>query len=154
MLHPPNNLVELPPFYCDQRPCGMRLTTHEVISALWANNGNVTLAAGQLRIGPDRLRRIVHRFPEIKEAWIEIREQLLDQAERNVREALDDSGDRKRQLGMAKFILGSARGRNRGWGAAPITAGPNKERSHSAAPNRGGSGFPKLVWVNPEPKGE
>jgi hypothetical protein len=150
VLHPPKCLVKLPALYFDKRPYGMPLSTHEVISALWTNSGNVTLAAEQLRIGSARMRRIVHRFPEVKAAWVEIQEQLLDQAERVVREGLNDRNDPKRRLGMAKFVLNSERGRNRGWGGSVGTAGARRAAEHtvsSGAPNpQGGSEFPRLVW--------
>jgi hypothetical protein len=117
----------------------MELTTDECISALWHAGGNVTKAAELLRIDSARLRRIVHRFPAVKAEWLEIQEQLLDTAERNVREALNDTKNRNRQDRMAKFVLGRS---GREWQPRNTTV--------NASPN----GNLRLVWSDGERVGE
>ena len=131
MLRPPKNLTELPERKYDWRTAGIPLTVHEAIAALWRGNGNITTAAELLCIPASEFRDIVHRIPAIKEQWLEIQEQQLDQAERNLWNQLNSRMGGNRKDGTAQWVLQRA-----GREYTPRNAGVP-------------GGNLKLVWVNP-----
>lgn len=87
-------------------------TDEEVIQALYETGGNINATATLLKLGSKPLRERIRRNPELKEAMLEAREQLLDMAEGHVAREL-----RKKRPNMetVKWYL-TKQGRNRGYG--------------------------------------
>jgi hypothetical protein len=82
----------------------------------------VISAARKLNVPSAALRRLTYFDPEVVGIVLEERELLCDQAERVVREALNDLSDAHRRDVMARFVLSSENARHRGWGPkAPRT---------------------------------
>jgi hypothetical protein len=115
-----------------RRPERVKLDLGEVRTALWAAGGNIGRAAEILMVDGTRLRRFIGMSEYLHGEWCEIREQMLDAAERNVWEALD-SGDPKRMDSMAIFVLNSELGASRGF---------RKPNRRTRPPNR----RLQLVW--------
>lgn len=124
----------------DQRPDALPLDVEECRTALWATRGNITKAAKMLKIPSDRMRRFVKNSPRLSATVEEAQEQLLDMAEDQVAEALEDKEDTVRADNMAKFVLTNLGGR-RGYGskANGITLNP-----------KGDSGSFTISWGNGE----
>lgn len=121
MLVPPNDLEPLWNYGWAERPRGMRLTISEVRTALWLTNGIIGSAARLLCVSRNRLNSFVRTSTLLHSEWVEIREQVLDQAEQVVHEAVYDP-DLKRALPMSQFVL-SGQGAERGWGTCQHSRG-------------------------------
>lgn len=111
----PDDLVALPTMPYSERPLELPLDTEECRTALWMANGNVTEAAKLLKITSIRLRNFVKKSPYLTAEMQEATDRLVDIAESNVREALEDSGDPARRDTMSRFVLSNV-GKARGWG--------------------------------------
>jgi hypothetical protein len=120
MLVPPNDLEPLCDYGWAERPPDVRLTVSEVRTALWLSNGVIGSAARLLSVSRNRLNSFVRTSTLLHSEWVEVREQLLDQAEHVVREAVNDP-DLKRALPMSQFVL-TKLGARRGWGAGRDSA--------------------------------
>lgn len=112
MTQIPENLIPLPTAPYDQRPASMPLDVEECRTAIWRTAGNVTRAAGLLKVPSQRLRTFIKSHDRLKREVEEASEQVLDKAEDVVRDALDDPD---RADAMARFVL-QTKGRSRGWG--------------------------------------
>lgn len=125
MQHFPNDLIPLPTMPYDSRPESLRLDIEECRTALWANNGNISQAATMLKVTSLRLRRFIDQSPRLSAELQESRELLMDLAEQNVAEALQDKEDKVRVDNMSKFVLSNL-GARRGYGpkGAGITISP------------------------------
>lgn len=99
----------------NERPVELPLDVEECRTAIWANSGNVTKAAAMLKISPMRLRRFVAASPRLSAELEEAAEQMLDIAQDNVVEALNDGSDAARRDNMSKFVLKELGGK-RGYG--------------------------------------
>lgn len=111
----PSDLVPLPTAPWDERPAALPLDIEECRTALWLANGNISEAAGVLKVDPSRLRRFVNKSARLIDVMNEASEQLVDKAVRNIAEALDDADDPARRDSMSKFVastLGKGRGFN------------------------------------------
>jgi hypothetical protein len=142
MIITPNNLEPLPDYDWKARPEKVGLTFEEVRTALWTTEGNMAKAAEMLLVRRSRLERFVRMHEYLDDIWYEIREQMLDLAQRNVKEALNDRKDPDRQLRMARFVLSGNAAKERGWGRSVPQNSP---------PNGPQQSFPKLVWSDGEP---
>lgn len=118
----PANLQPLPTMPYDERPVELPLDIEECRTAIWKASGNVTKAAEFLKCPSNRLRNFVRKSQYLSREMEEAREQLVDTAEDNVREALEDEEDKARRDQMSRFVLGSQFARSRGWGGG---AGPS-----------------------------
>lgn len=99
----------------DSRPDALPLDVEECRTALWRCQGNVTKAAQMLKVNPSRLRRFVANSPRLSEEIVEAQDQLLDKAEENVAEALEDVEDKQRRDNMSRFVIQQL-GARRGYG--------------------------------------
>jgi hypothetical protein len=111
----PSDLVPLPTSPWDVRPAEIPLVIEECRTALWKCRGNVSKAAELLRVSSQRLRTFVDKSEYLQRECLEAKEQMLDQAEDNVFEALTDHQDPGRKDSMTRFVLGQL-GQNRGYG--------------------------------------
>jgi len=64
------------------------VTDRRLLTALEANGGLVTLTARQLGITPQAIHRRAARKPKIRQAILEAREAMLDEAEQQLRAAI------------------------------------------------------------------
>ena len=113
----PLDLQPLPTMPYSQRPSELPLDVEECRTAIWYARGNITQAAGILKVSSSRLRNFVTKSDYLSREVSEAAEQLLDRAETIVAEALDDEDDKSRQDQMAKFVLSSSMAKKRGWGS-------------------------------------
>jgi hypothetical protein len=81
------------------------------------DGGNVTKAAGRLKVKPARLRKFIKGSRFLSAEMEEAKEQVLDIAEENVVDALTDAHDPGRRDSMTRYVLGTL-GRTRGYGQA------------------------------------
>lgn len=121
----PDDLVPLPTAPWDERPDSLPLDVEECRTALWICRGNVTEAAGKLKVAPTRLRRLITRSARLTEVMNEAREQLADIAESNIMDALTDDEDYARRDSMSKFVL-TTLGKQRGYTTSTVLAVANK----------------------------
>jgi hypothetical protein len=112
----PIDLQPLPTAPYDERPVSLPLEVEECRTALWRTQGNITEAAKLLKTTSLRLRNFVNKSPYLLAEMQEAKEQLVDKAESNVWDALNDEGDVGRRDTMSRFVLGS-QGKARGWGS-------------------------------------
>lgn len=116
----PNDLVPLPTAPYEERPASLPLDVEECRTALWLERGNIPDSAARLKISASRLRNFVQNSPRLLAEQREAREQLADRAEQIVFEALYDEVDSSRRDSMAKYVLNSTIGKQRGFGAAGV----------------------------------
>lgn len=131
----PLDLIPLPTMPYDERPVALPLDIEECRTAIWRCRGNITKAAVLLKVSPDRLRRFVRKSPRLSAEMEEAQEQLLDIAEDNLAEALEDADTVRKDI-ATKFVLKELGGR-RGYGTGnkSIVLKPGNER-----------GSLKIVW--------
>jgi hypothetical protein len=113
----PDDLVPLPTAPYSERPVSLPLDVEECRTAIWRCRGNVSEAAGLLKVTPGRLRSFVRASPRLSAEVAEAREQLVDIAEDVAYDALTTADDPGRRESMARFVLGSL-GKSRGYGSA------------------------------------
>jgi hypothetical protein len=113
----PNDLIPLPTAPYDERPAEIPLDVEECRTALWRCRGNVSLAAGLLKVPPARLRKFISGSPRLVEEQNEARQMLVDTSEDIAYEALTDPENPSRRDQMARFILTSI-GKGRGYGSS------------------------------------
>ena len=111
----PADLIPLPTMPWDNRPSELPLDIEECRTALWMTRGNITKAAKVMKVPSDRFRRFVRSSPRLSATVEEAQETLLDMAEEQVAEALEDTEDTVRADSMAKFVLTNL-GARRGYG--------------------------------------
>jgi hypothetical protein len=92
------------------------LDQEEVRELLFEFDGNVTKAAKQLHIRPERLRAYVRAIPSLTRAIEETVEQGVDQAIDVLWTALRDENSFQNRFYAAKEFLRSEAGRKRGFG--------------------------------------
>ena len=140
MFYPPKDLTAMENYGWVRRPERVKLELGEVRTALWAAGGNLGRAAEILMVDGTRLRRFIGMSENLHGEWCEIREQMLDAAERNVWEALY-SGDPKRMDSMAIFVLNSELAAGRELGKSNRRARPLNRKL-------------RIVWSDRERVGE
>jgi hypothetical protein len=86
-----------------------------VVRVLIENHCNVTKAAKALGVPSYDLRRLTYLEPSLIDLVLEEKEQWLDQAEANIREALFDTTDKQRQFSAACFVLNAPFAADRGF---------------------------------------
>ena len=111
----PADLLPLPTQPWDERPDELPLDVEECRTALFDARGNISVAAGILKVAPARLRYFVSKSLRLQREQIEFREQLLDRFESNVWDAME-SEDCVRRDTMTRYV-GSNLAHSRGWGA-------------------------------------
>lgn len=111
----PSDLVALPTMPYSERPSELPLDAEECRTALWMCAGNITEAAKLLKITSIRLRTFVKKSPYLTAEMQEAADRLVDIAEANVLDALEDREDASRRDTMSRFVLTNI-GRSRGWG--------------------------------------
>ena len=116
----PNDLVALPTMPYSERPPELPLDPEECRTAIWMAAGNITQAAKLLKITSIRLRNFVKKSPYLSSEIQEAADRVVDIAEANVLDALQDEQDPSRRDTMSRFVLTNI-GKHRGWG----TGGPN-----------------------------
>jgi hypothetical protein len=106
-----------------------------VVEVLGRHGVNVSEAADELEVASADLRRLLWARPELRDAAVEIEEQRLDLAEKNIYEALRSDDPRRRDAASMFTIRNSARARRRGWittstsvGELSISTGANGPR--------------------------
>jgi len=104
VLNLPNDLAPLRERPWDVRPNEVRLTIDEVRTALWQASGSIDKAAGMLKVEWTRLNRFIRTTECLHAEWVEIVEQRLDAAERNLWESIHSS-ERERRDGTAQWVL-------------------------------------------------
>lgn len=87
-----------------------RFTQQQVIDALEATRGLVTLAAAHLHCAPNTIYAFVDRFPRVRAARDAARERQLDVAEAKLFQSID-----RGELPAITFLLRTL-GRHRGYG--------------------------------------
>ena len=99
-------------------------TDEEVIKALFKTGGNINETAAILKLASvTDLRKRVRKDPVLKEALLEAREQLLDDAEKVIANGLR-KGSQKSKLETAKWYL-PRKGRSRGYGDVTTNVNAN-----------------------------
>jgi hypothetical protein len=86
-----------------------------VVEVLSRHGVNVTEAASELGVASADLRRLLWANPKLTDAAVEIEERRLDQAEKNIYEALRSDDPRRRDAASMFTIRNSHRARKRGW---------------------------------------
>jgi hypothetical protein len=86
-----------------------------VVEVLGRHGLNVTEAADELGVASADLRRLLWARPQLRDAAVEIEEQRLDLAEKNIYEALRSDDPRRRDAASMFTIRNSHRARKRGW---------------------------------------
>lgn len=114
-MHFPSDLIPLPTAPYDQRPDSMPLVIEECRTAIWKAKGNITEAAAILKVTSLRLRKYVAQSPYLTAELEESKDQLLDRAEAQIADALEDTEDKIRADNAAKFVLTNL-GARRGYG--------------------------------------
>lgn len=137
----PSDLVPLPTSPWDVRPAELPLEVEEVRTALWRTRGNVSKAAELVKVSSQRLRTFVDKSEYLQRERDEAKEQMLDQAEDNVYEALTDHQDPGRKDSMTRFVLSQV-GQSRGYGTK--TGGVN------VSTPGGGKGRITITWDDGE----
>ena len=117
------------------------LDQEEVRALLMAHDGNVTKAARELNIDPERLRTYVYAVPSLKRAIEETLAQGVDEAVSVLFTALRDQGSFQNRYYAAKEFLRSDAGRRRGFGPREHAALEIKPNQPSAI---------TLKWLEPE----
>lgn len=112
----PSDLKPLPTAPYDERPESLPLDIEETRTALWRCRGNITKAAGLLKVPSSRLRAFVANSAYLTREQNESREQLKDVAEDILYEALTDTVDAGRRDTMARFVMTNI-GKDRGYGS-------------------------------------
>lgn len=134
-MNQPADLIPLPTMPYDERPISLPLDVEECRTALWRTRGNVTKAAALLKTSSDRLRRFVRSSPRLSAEIEECQEQLLDMAEDNLAEALEDEDTVRKDI-ATKFVLKELGGkRGYGSGGKNIVLQPT-----------GSKGALKIIW--------
>ena len=123
----PNDLVALPTMPYNERPPELPLDVEETRTAIWMANGNVTEAAKLLKVTSIRLRNFIKKSPYLSAEMQEAADRIVDIAESNVLDALNDDQDPSRRDTMSRFVLTNI-GKHRGWG----TGAPNVNVKNSA----------------------
>jgi len=123
----PSDLVALPTMPYNERPVELPLDVEECRTAIWMTAGNITEAAKLLKITSIRLRNFVKKSPYLSAEMAEAADRLVDIAESNVKEALQDELDPSRRDTMSRFVLSNI-GKHRGWG----TGSPNVNVKNTA----------------------
>jgi hypothetical protein len=88
----------------------------EIRELLFAHDGNVTEAAKELGVKPERLRAYVRAMPALTRALDETMDQGVDRAIGVLWAALRDDGSFQNRYYAAKEFLRSEAGRRRGFG--------------------------------------
>jgi hypothetical protein len=88
----------------------------EIRELLFAHDGNVTAAARELGVKPERLRAYVRAMPALTRALDETMDQGVDRAIGVLWAALRDEGSFQNRYYAAKEFLRSEAGRRRGFG--------------------------------------
>jgi hypothetical protein len=114
-----------------------------VVEALSRHSINVTDAARELGVASADLRRLLWAKPYLSDAAVELEEQRLDKAEKNILEALDSDDSRRRDAASFFVLRNSHRARRRGWITSSSSAA---ELSISAGPAR----MITFRWRNPD----
>jgi hypothetical protein len=114
----PSDLQPIPTQPWGERPDSLPLVIEEVRTALWLESGSIPKAAIRLKVAPSRLRRFINNSPRLLAEQNEAREQLVDKAEENIKDALWDPIDSARRDSMSKYVASSL-GRLRGYGTGP-----------------------------------
>ena len=112
----PDDLVALPTMPYSERPSELPLDVEECRTALWMSSGNVSEAAKLLKTTSIRLRAFVRKSPYLTAEMQEAADRMVDIAEANVLEALQDELDPSRRDTMSRFVLTNI-GKSKGWGA-------------------------------------
>src|SRR5207342_3708218 len=99
-----------------ERPIELPLDTEECRTAIWMAAGNITEAAKVLKVTSIRLRNFVKKSPYLSAEMQEAADRVVDIAEANVLDALQDELDPSRRDTMSRFVLTNI-GKHRGWGA-------------------------------------
>jgi hypothetical protein len=115
----PDNLQPLPIIPADW-PDDLPLDVQECRTALWLFHGNITKAAERLGTTSLRLRTFVRKSEFLSREIDEARQQLVDQAEHVISDAL--FGEPARADPMARWVAGS-QGKTRGWGQGAPSVG-------------------------------
>lgn len=124
----PDNLVALPTMPYDERPLELPLNVEECRTAIWMASGNVTDAAKLLKVPSIRLRQFIKKSAYLTSELQESAEQLVDIAEKNVKDALLDDQDPSRRDTMSRFVLTNI-GKSRGWGSGNSAGGVNVKQT-------------------------
>lgn len=138
----PSDLVSLPTMPYDERPGELPLNREEVRTALWRSSGVIRDAAELLKVPTGRLRKFISNSAYLSAEMEEARELIVDMAENVVIEELKDPDKRGP---MARFVLGSQRGKKRGWGAG---GGVNVEINQNNTVIQWGDGTTVAVPLN------
>jgi hypothetical protein len=103
-------------------PYGAGIEDDEAIrTSLYANFGNVGLAASQLGATPGQLARRIEMLPSLKADRDAARRMIVDAAEAVIIEQLLDADQPDRRDDSARFVLTSL-GKSVGWGAQATSA--------------------------------
>ena len=97
-------------------PLDPGLDQEQVRNLLMEHDGNVTRAATELGVRPERLRAYVRAVPALNRALDETMDQGVDRAIAVLYEALRDTASFQNRYYAAKEFLRSEAGRRRGFG--------------------------------------
>jgi hypothetical protein len=120
------------------------LDQEEVMAVLFAVDGNVTKAAKELKVEPQRLRAYVNAIPALKRTMAETMEQGVDRAIEILFEGLRDEMSFQNRFYAAKEFLRSEAGRRRGMGPRENAAAALEVRTSGSAP-----ATITLKWLEP-----
>ena len=100
------------------KPGTKGLTLNDYIKAIHNSGGIMSEAAAALGVGRQQVSDMVARHEVLQKAMAEAKEQMLDEAEYNIHDAIKD-GD----LDISKFYL-DRQGKKRGYGRMNAVGGP------------------------------
>jgi hypothetical protein len=103
---------------------------HTTAAEALARHGcNVTDAAQDLGVPASDLRRLLWANPKLQDEAFEVVEARLDQAEKNIFEALHSDDSRRRDAASFFTVRNTARARRRGWIISSVSASAEAQRS-------------------------
>jgi hypothetical protein len=97
-------------------PATVSSLEHSAVAEVLARHAcNVTEAARDLGVSPSDLRRLLWANPRLQDEAFEVVEARLDNAEKNIAEALKSEDSRRRDAASFFVLRNTARAKRRGW---------------------------------------
>jgi hypothetical protein len=115
------------------------LDLNVVVEVLSRHSINVSDAARELGVASADLRRLLYAKPHLTDMAVELEERRLDQAEKNIFEALHSDDSRRRDAASFFVVRNSHRARRRGWITSSTSAA-------ELSVNMSGPGATVMLW--------
>jgi hypothetical protein len=127
-------------------PIDPNFDAEEIRELLYAHDGNVTRAAKELGVKPERLRAYVRALPALTRAIDETMDQGVDRAIDVLWDALRDQSSFQNRYYAAKEFLRSEAGRRRGFGPRETATSLEVKTSDRATSIT-------IKWIDPPKEG-